>query len=354
MTPGQDKLQVLTWHVHGSYLWYLSQAPHDFIVPVKPGRPPGYAGLPPGFPWPSNLREVPAGAARERKFDVVLSQSNENWQRGRDEILSPAQKRLPRIHIEHDPPRQSPTETRHIVDDPDALLVHVTHFNDLMWDSGRTPTRVIEHGVMIPPGVRYSGRLDRGLVVVNSLKRRGRRLGADVFEMVRKRVPLDLIGMESHDAGGLGEVKPPGMVGFAADYRFLFNPIRYTSLGLAVCEAMMAGIPVVGLATTEMATAVENGVSGWVDTDVERLIEVMKHLIQNPQVARQWGEGARKTALARFSIGRFVADWDRTLREAAGKTKMSPASGAGKQRVSARPRSRAEPSAVKTRAGGLS
>jgi len=40
--------------------------------------------------------------------------------------------------------------------------------------------------------------------------------------------------------------------------RFFFNPIRYTSLGLAVCEAMMVGMPIIGLATTEMATTVQN------------------------------------------------------------------------------------------------
>lgn len=26
----RKRLRVLTWHVHGNYLYYLSQAPHDF------------------------------------------------------------------------------------------------------------------------------------------------------------------------------------------------------------------------------------------------------------------------------------------------------------------------------------
>lgn len=308
-------LRVLTWHVHGSYLWYLSHAPHDFFVPVKQGRPPGYAGVGGTIPWPRNIREVSAHDVREMDIDVVVTQSNQNWLKDRHEILSEAQRQLPRVHVEHDPPRQSPTDTRHVVDDPQALLVHVTHFNDLMWDSGRTPTRVIEHGVSVPETVRYSGHLEKGLVAVNCLARRGRRLGADVLESVRSRVPLDLIGMEAEQLGGLGEIKPPGMAAFAAQYRFLFNPIRYTSLGLAVCEAMMAGVPIVGLATTEMATAVHNGVSGWVDTNVERLVEVMSELIADPELARCWGEGARQIARERFSIERFAARWDECLRD---------------------------------------
>src|SRR5262249_9632375 len=182
------------------------------------------------------------------------------------------------------------------VDDPAILLVHVTPFSDLMWDSGRTPTRVIEHGVMVPEGVGYSGEIGRGLVVVNHLKRRGRRLGADVFAGVRRQVPLDLVGMGSEELGGLGEIPPPELPAFEARYRFFFNPIRYTSLGLAVLEAMMVGMPVVGLATTEMVTVVENGVSGYLDTKVEELIAHMRGLLGSPAEARRLGEGARRAA----------------------------------------------------------
>ncbi len=93
-------------------------------------------------------------------------------------------------------------------------------------------------------------------------------------------------------------------------YRFFFNPIRYTSLGLAVCEAMMLGMPVIGLATTEMATVVENGVSGYVDTDVDHLIGRMRELLADKNKAISLGKGAREAALERFSIKRFQAAWD--------------------------------------------
>jgi glycosyltransferase involved in cell wall biosynthesis len=93
-------------------------------------------------------------------------------------------------------------------------------------------------------------------------------------------------------------------------YRFFFNPIRYTSLGLAVCEAMMVGLPVIGLATTEMVTVVENGVSGYVNTDLEKLVEVMRQLLNNPGEARALSEGARLCARSRFNIERFSRDWD--------------------------------------------
>ncbi len=85
--------------------------------------------------------------------------------------------------------------------------------------------------------------------------------------------------MRSEEFGGLGDVPHDALPAFSARYRFFFNPIRYTSLGLAVCEAMLLGMPVIGLATTEMATVIENGVSGYVDTDVDALIAHMQRLL---------------------------------------------------------------------------
>lgn len=309
-------LRILTWHVHGNYLYYLTRAPHEFYLPVRPGKPEGYGGRLPGIPWGSNVHDVPADRVRDSAFDCIVFQSRRNWLQDQ-EILSPAQRRLPRIFLEHDPPREHPTDTRHVVDDPEVLLVHVTHFNELMWDSGRTPTRVIEHGVVVPEEVRWTGELERGIVVVNGLPTRGRRVGADIVERVRRELPLDAAGMESERVGGVGEVPHDRLPAFEARYRFFFHPIRYTSLGLALCEAMMLGIPVVGLGTTELASVVENGVSGFVDTDVSKLVEAMRLLLRDPAEAARIGAAGRAVARERFGIERFVADWNAVLAEVA-------------------------------------
>jgi len=301
---------VLTWHVHGSYLYYLSHLPHQLYVPVREGRPEGYGGRATGFDWPDNLVEVAFGDVKNLEIDCVLYQSRRNYEKDRFELLSEGQRRLPSIYLEHDPPRENPTETRHPFEDSRGLLVHVTHFNDLMWDSGRAPTRVIDHGVIVPPGVRYTGELERGIAVVNGLGRRGRRLGVDVLARVREEIPIDLVGMESEEFGGAGEIGHTELPLFESRYRFFFNPIRYTSLGLAVCEAMMIGMPVLGLATTEMVSAVKNDVTGWVETDVEALISHMRRLLEAPEEARRLGAAGREYARRRFSIDRFLADWD--------------------------------------------
>lgn len=309
------RLKILTWHVHGSYLYYLTQAQHEFYLPIKPGRPEGYGGRLPGFDWGDNVHNIEAERVAQESFDAVIFQSRRNYEIDRA-ILSETQKGLPRLYIEHDPPQETPTNTRHVVDDPHTLLVHVTHFNQLMWDSGRTPTHVVDHGVIVPKDVRYSGEIPKGIVVVNDLRTRGRRLGLDIFEQVRKQVPLDLVGMDARSLNGIGEISHDDLPALVARYRFFFHPIRHTSLGLALCEAMMIGTPIVGLATTELPTVIENGRSGFIDTNVDALVEKMRRLIEDPQLAQQLSRGARDYAQKRFSIERFTRDWDAAIARA--------------------------------------
>jgi glycosyltransferase involved in cell wall biosynthesis len=309
------RLRILTWHIHGSYLYYLTQAPHDFYLPTKPDRSEGYGGRLPGIPWNDNVHDIPADQVREQEFDCILFQSRRNYLQDQFEILSEEQRQLPRLFLEHDPPREHPTDTQHVVNDPDVLLVHVTYFNQLVWNNGQTPTCVIEHGVMVPD-LSYTGSIPKGIVVANGLRTRGRRLGCDIFQQVRQRVPLDLVGMDSRSLGGLGEVEHGQLPAFQARYRFFFHPARYTSLGLAVCEAMMVGLPIVGLATTELVNVIENNVSGYIQTNLSYLMAGMQELLENPDKAKQMGRAAQEQARSRFNIQRFVEDWNQAFERA--------------------------------------
>ena len=306
-------LNVLTWHVHGSYLQSLAAVPVRWVLPYDDGRT-GYGGRSAGFPWPSNVVELPVGELASCTFDAVVYQHLDHYQRDRAEVLTARQRAVPAIYIEHDPPRASPTDCVHPVDDGRTVVVHVTHYNRLMWDT-RNPCVVIEHGVPMPG--RLAGLERRaGIVVVNHLARRGRRLGADVFEAARQRLPLDLIGMGAEELGGLGEVPPGDVVDTVSGYRFLFSPIRHTSLGLGILEAMAAGVPVVGLATSELATVVSNGVNGFVHTDLEQVLDAGTELLDDRPKARHLGAGARRTVADRFGLDRFVDDWCRLLESA--------------------------------------
>jgi hypothetical protein len=318
----KERIKIFTWHIHGSYLYYLSQGDFEIYVPINEQKTEGYIGRGQTFPFGINVHEVPAEEVKQLSLDCILFQTPKNYLFDQFEILSLDQQSLPRIYLEHDPPQGVPTDTLHVVNDPDVTIVHVTHFNNLMWDCNRTPTTVIDHGITMPKA-RYTGELERGIVVINNLDQRGRRLGLDIFLKAREHVPLDLIGMESENIGGLGEILHPQLPDFLKQYRFFFNPIRYTSLGLAVLEAMMIGMPVVGMATTEMVTVIQDGFSGVLHTDINYLIKKMKELLNDKSLATRLGAEGKRVAFERFNIERFARDWHRLLSDVIAEKNLS-------------------------------
>jgi glycosyltransferase involved in cell wall biosynthesis len=321
-------LSVLTWHVHGNYLWYLSAVPVRWYLPVRPEGGPGYGGRGASFEWGDNVVEVPVDELGDLDVDVVLHQSHRDLTVDRRAVLDDRLRSLPTVVLEHDPPRDSPTDTRHPADGVADLLVHVTHYNRLMWDAGSTPAITIPHGVWAggdPPHTTEP----RALVVVNHLGQRGRRLGADLVEAVGERVPLDLVGMGSEELGGLGEVPPRQLREVVRRYRCFFHPARYTSLGLAVCEAMHEGVPIVGLPTTELPAIVRSGVDGLLASDIEGLAAAIGRLVEDPDLARRMGANAQQRARAQLSIEAFVTRWFDVLRHVARRPDARPLDPAG-------------------------
>ncbi|HBY95480.1 MAG: glycosyltransferase [Ardenticatenaceae bacterium] len=318
------RLNILIWHIHGSYLNTLARIDHNWYLPVKSGRPEGYGGRGPTFDLPDSVREVPAERVRALDLDLIIYQTPKNYFEDQFEILSAEQRRSPKIYLEHNTPRPHPTDTKHPVEDPDVLLVHVTHYNRLMWDNGCTPTVVIEHSVAIDPSIRYRGQIDRGITVVNGIQKRPRIAGYDLFLKARERVPLDAAGMGTEAFGGLGDIPYRDLHRQVADYRFLFSPIRYTSLPLAVIEALTIGMPVVALATTELPTVIENGETGYVSCNLDELIDRMHRLLADPAEARRLGTNARTVARERFGLDRFIRDWNEAFAMVTGKKDIAP------------------------------
>src|SRR5690242_14995380 len=175
------RLKILIWHIHGSYLNTLTRLDHDWYLPVRPDRSEGYGGRGWTFDWTKNVREVPAGEVHTLDLDLVIYQTPKNYFEDGPAILSEAQRRLPAIYLEHNTPKPSAYDTRHPLDDPSVLLVHVTHYNRLMWENGDLPTTVIEHSAAIDPRARYSGELDRGITVINGMQKRPRIAGCDLY-----------------------------------------------------------------------------------------------------------------------------------------------------------------------------
>ena len=149
--------------------------------------------------------------------------------------------------------------------------------------------------------------------MVNELKRRGRMAGYDLYESLRHQLPLTTVGMGSAEIGGIGEIHYRRLHQRVAEYRFLYSLMRYSSLPLALIEALTMGMPVVALATTELPTVLQNGVHGFISCNPEELADRMQYLLDHPVEARHMGDNARQLAKERFSLPRFVEDWNRVF-----------------------------------------
>jgi glycosyltransferase involved in cell wall biosynthesis len=199
-------------------------------------------------------------------------------------------------------------------DRPGLVIVHVTHFNRLFWDCGHSRTVVIEHGIP-DPGYRYTGELAAAAVVVNDPLRRGRVTGTDLLPEFRLSVPVAVFGMGTEPVGGT-DLPHKLLLDELPRHRVYLHPIRWTSLGLSLIEAMHLGMPVVALAATETPQAVPPG-AGVLSTDTGVLARACRDLLADSVRARDLGRAAREHALARYGLARFLADWDRLFAELA-------------------------------------
>lgn len=289
------RLRILLWPVHATWMSAFVAGRHEYLLPA------GTRG------W-HNTVEI----TQPSEVDVVVLQ--------RPEDLAEATKWVannpPMIYVEHNPPDGKPHP---VTDRPDIRLVHVTHFNEVMWDSGRAPTTVIEHGVA-DFGPRYTGELPRTATVIEQPLRQARMTGTDLLP---RFAPVDVFGVRTDrlDLPGVrpqGDLRPDRLHTELARRRVYVHPPRWTSLGLPLIEAMHLGMPVVVLATTEAIEAVPSDASV-VSTRVDVLADAARELLNAPDLAAELGKQARQAALARYGLEAFLRDWDWLLAETVGR-----------------------------------
>ncbi|MGS2620166.1 glycosyltransferase, partial [Micromonospora sp. LZ34] len=223
---------------------------------------------------------------------------------------------------------QVPNSRHPMADRDDLLIAHVTHFNDLFWDTGGTRTTVVEHGI-VPPRHEWSGELDRLAVVTNEPVRRWRVTGTDLMPRFARVAPLDVFGMgvaglpaalaragaaDGLPVTGYDDLPQDRMHAEVARRRAYLHLCRWTSLGLSLIEAMAIGMPVIALATTEAVDAVPAD-AGVLSTRVETLVEAARWLMTDRDAAARLGARGREVAKERFGLDRFLADWDRLIEE---------------------------------------
>src|SRR3954451_10919147 len=124
----------------------------------------------------------------------------------------------------------------------------------------------------------------RCAALINDAPRRGRVTGTDLLPEFRKAAPVDLFGMRSEPLDGV-DLPQERLHQEMARRRVYLHPVRWTSLGLSLIEAMYLGMPVVALGTTEVSEAVPRD-AGFVSNRIDFLLDGVRAFIREPEHAR--------------------------------------------------------------------
>lgn len=184
------------------------------------------------------------------------------------------------------------------------LLVFISEHKRATWGLQGI---VIENGIDISEFLDWNGEVKEGLIVGNFLERI---LFHRSFLLdVTSKIPVRIIGhnklFDSQPASNSDELKKA-----YSEHLVYINTTNFPfedGFNLALMEACATGMPII---TFENPTSpIENGKSGFVVKSAEEAEKYFKWLLENPDGARELGEGARNMVKSRFPIDRFLEKW---------------------------------------------
>ncbi|HET6259982.1 MAG TPA: glycosyltransferase family 1 protein, partial [Pseudonocardia sp.] len=70
-------MNILLWHVHGSWTTAFVQGPHRYLLPTLPERGPWGGGQPAAWNWPAGAVEMAPADLADAEVDVVVVQRPE-------------------------------------------------------------------------------------------------------------------------------------------------------------------------------------------------------------------------------------------------------------------------------------
>jgi glycosyltransferase involved in cell wall biosynthesis len=320
-----EPLNILTFPTHERYETGLAATGHRFWAVRAQGIkdwnrryapvPPNYVLLNPAL----GERQLPT----EVDFDLVLSQNKF----GQFQMAHQISRRLhlPLVSLEHTLPvpgwGSARLETLRSM--RGHLNLFISHFSigRWGWDKNDPSVRVIHHGVdtyTFSPNHMVVDSKPHLLSVVNDWINRDWCCGYRLWQQITSGLPVFVVG----DTPGLSRpaASVPELVRRYREAQVFLNTSLISPVPTAVLEAMACGCAVVSTATCMLPEVIENGKNGFLSNDPVELAGYCRLLLEDAGLCRKLGEAARQTILERFSMDRFVANWNSILHEAAAAT----------------------------------
>jgi spore maturation protein CgeB/tetratricopeptide (TPR) repeat protein len=312
------KLKILTFNWHEPYLCLLSRMNHEFLV-VEPEIAPDHYRK-----WDQNMRPVPDNVRL-----ISMKQAWENLEQGEidciiahnvKDLIEVRDYSLPKIMVFHNcltteiKLGNDKVNRKDYLQKITPLLEGVTKvfISEMKRADWEMQGEIILPGLDVSEYGGYTGSEKVVLRVGNLLKERDLMMGYSFGEKVLKNHPLLTLGMnpgipESRISNGFDD-----LLNQFKNNRVYINTTAdgfEDGYNLAMLEAMATGMPVV---TSQNKTSpVCDGINGFSSNDPDYLNRCIANLMQNPVLAKEMGENARKTVAEKFPINKFIQSWSR-------------------------------------------
>jgi glycosyltransferase involved in cell wall biosynthesis len=313
----KDKLNVLTVPTHESFEEGLAKTGHNFYA-IRTEQTKTwetkYRPLPANYTLLDKSKTPEEQLPVDVEFDCVLAQSKF----GHFQILAPIAHKygLPLIALEHTAPTnpnlKSPSTLNQLKQMSGNRNVFISDWSMREW--GYTEGDVIHHGIDTEQfkdlGLQREVRI---LSVVNDWINRGPILGFDLYRQITQGLPIMPVGATP----GLSEPakSTEELVHFYNTSRIFLNTSIISPIPTSLLEAMSTGCAVVSTDNCLITDVIQNGYNGFKSNNPAELRHYLEVLMGDPELAKRLGQNARKTILEKFSLDRFVSEWNKLFYE---------------------------------------
>ena len=177
---------------------------------------------------------------------------------------------------------------------------------------------IVEHGIdtnlFTNKNIKRNNKI---LSVVNDWKNRDVECGYYLW--------LDIIeGLETKVLGSNPGLSEPAknvyeLVDAYNQSNIFLNTAIFSPIPTVLLEAMACCCCVISTKCGMVEDIIENGVNGFISNDPKELRKYIDICLKDNELCKKIGYNARKTILNRFSLNRFVDDWNKALNISVGK-----------------------------------